>query len=76
LIPVQIPPGLEAALDDAWHAARDLPGFLAEPEARFLGMLAACAPCAGVIVEIGSFKGKSASAPLSLSIPTTSTIPN
>ena len=59
MIPVQIPPGLEAALDDAWHAARDLPGFLAEPEARFLGMLAACAPCAGVIVEIGSFKGKS-----------------
>jgi predicted O-methyltransferase YrrM len=59
LIPVPLPPGLEAALDDAWTAAKDLPGFLLEHEARFLGMLAACAPRTGVIVEIGSFKGKS-----------------
>src|SRR5215831_17969300 len=59
LISVQIPPGLEAALDDAWLAAKNVPGFLAEPEARFLGMMAACAPRTGVIVEIGSFKGKS-----------------
>jgi len=59
LVPFQIPPGLESALDEAWHAARNVPGFLTEHEARFLGMMAACAPCAGVIVEIGSFKGKS-----------------
>jgi predicted O-methyltransferase YrrM len=60
LIPVLVPPGLEAALDDAWQAAKNVPGFLLENEARFLGMMAACAPRNGVIVEIGSFKGKSA----------------
>jgi predicted O-methyltransferase YrrM len=60
LIPVLVPPGLESALDDAWQAAKDVPGFLLENEARFLGMMAACAPRTGVIVEIGSFKGKSA----------------
>jgi predicted O-methyltransferase YrrM len=60
LIPVLVPPGLEAALDDAWQAAKNVPGFLLENEARFLGRMAACAPRAGVIVEIGSFKGKSA----------------
>lgn len=59
MIPIQIPPGLDAALDEAWLAAKDVPGFLAEHEARFLGMMAACAPRTGVIVEIGSFKGKS-----------------
>ena len=59
MIPVLVPPGLEAALNDAWHAAKDVPGFLLENEARFLGMMAACAPRNGVIVEIGSFKGKS-----------------
>lgn len=60
LIPVVVPPGLEATLKDAWNAAKDVPGFLLENEARFLGMMAACAPRTGVIVEIGSFKGKSA----------------
>src|SRR5271167_1323736 len=35
------------------------PGFLADNEARFLGVMAACAPPAGCVVEIGSFKGKS-----------------
>jgi predicted O-methyltransferase YrrM len=60
LIPVLVPPGLQAALNEAWKAARDVPGFLLENEARFLGMMAAVAPRQGVIVEIGSFKGKSA----------------
>ncbi|HEY1578633.1 MAG TPA: class I SAM-dependent methyltransferase [Terracidiphilus sp.] len=59
MISAQIPPGLAAALDEAWQAAKDVPGFLVENEARFLGMMAACAPGTGVIVEIGSFKGKS-----------------
>ena len=59
-MPVSVPPGLNAALDKAWEAAKDVPGFLLENEARFLGMMAACAPSEGVIVEIGSFKGKSA----------------
>lgn len=54
-----VPPGLEAALNDAWTAAEKVPGFLLKDEARFLGMMAACAPRSGVIVEIGSFKGKS-----------------
>jgi predicted O-methyltransferase YrrM len=56
---VRIPADLEPALDEAWQAAKDVPGFLTEPEARFLGMMAACAPRDGAIVEIGSFKGKS-----------------
>jgi hypothetical protein len=34
-------------------------GFLTEREARFLALAAACAPAPGVILEIGSFKGKS-----------------
>lgn len=59
MIPVQIPPALDAALDEAWQAAEDVPGFLLKDEARFLGMMAASAPREGVIVEIGSFKGKS-----------------
>lgn len=59
MISAQIPPGLEAALDEAWQTAKNVPGFLLEEEARFLGMMAACAPRVGVIVEIGSFKGKS-----------------
>lgn len=56
---VQIPEDLDAALDEAWAAAKDVPGFLMEQEARFLGMMAVCAPRDGAIVEIGSFKGKS-----------------
>ena len=56
---VQVPTDLDAALDAAWEAAQDVPGFLMDQEARFLGMMAVCAPRDGVIVEIGSFKGKS-----------------
>jgi len=33
--------------------------MLTEREARFLALVAACAPAQGVILEIGSFKGKS-----------------
>ena len=39
--------------------ALNTPGFLAENEVRFLGIVAACTPASGVMVEIGSFKGKS-----------------
>ena len=35
------------------------PGFLTEREARFLALVAACAPAQGTILEIGSYKGKS-----------------
>jgi hypothetical protein len=38
---------------------RPAPGFLTEREARFLALVAACAPAEGVVLEIGSFKGKS-----------------
>jgi predicted O-methyltransferase YrrM len=54
-----IPPDLDAVLTEAWEAAKDVPGFLVENEARFLGTVAACVPAEGAIVEIGSFKGKS-----------------
>src|SRR5438094_548891 len=35
------------------------PGFLTERAARFLALVAACSPAQGVILEIGSFNGKS-----------------
>lgn len=56
---IEIPRDLESVLDAAWAAAKDVPGFLVEEEARFLGLVAACTPGDGAIVEIGSFKGKS-----------------
>jgi predicted O-methyltransferase YrrM len=54
-----LPPDLDKVIDDAWSATKDVPGFLGENEARFLGLLAACIPAKGLIVEIGSFKGRS-----------------
>lgn len=56
---IKIPPDLDGVLDAAWEAAKHVPGYLVEEEARFLGLVAACSPAAGAIVEIGSFKGKS-----------------
>ncbi len=50
---------LETVIDAAWQLARDVPGYIGEREFGALALLAACAPGAGVIVEIGSFKGKS-----------------
>jgi predicted O-methyltransferase YrrM len=38
---------------------RAAPGFLTEREGRFLALVAAGAPAAGTILEIGTFKGKS-----------------
>ena len=52
-------PDLDAAIDEAWNRVRAAPGFLTEREARFLALVAACAPARGVILEIGSYKGKS-----------------
>ena len=56
---VNLPPDLDEVIDRAWQKTRNVPGFLGENEARFLGMLAACVPAKGLIVEIGSYKGKS-----------------
>lgn len=52
-------PTLSNAIDEAWARVRVAPGFLTEREARFLALVAAEAPARGVILEIGSFKGKS-----------------
>lgn len=56
---ITLPRDLENALNDAWEKARKVPGYLGEEEARFLGLLAACVPAEGPIVEIGSFQGRS-----------------
>lgn len=56
---IPIPSDLERVLDSAWEAARKVPGFLGQEEARLLGTFAACVPATGFIVEIGSFKGRS-----------------
>jgi predicted O-methyltransferase YrrM len=56
---VKIPDDLDQVLDEAWHAANRIPGFLSKDEARFIGMVAASAPARGTILEIGSFKGRS-----------------
>jgi hypothetical protein len=54
-----LPPNLDAVPEEALQKVRLIPGYLQESEARFLGLLAACAPAHGTIVEIGSFKGRS-----------------
>jgi predicted O-methyltransferase YrrM len=56
---VQPPSDINKVIDEAWQAAKSVPGYLLENEARFLGFMAACSPAKGVIVEIGSFKGRS-----------------
>src|SRR3989454_577890 len=60
LLPLSLlPPDFSAAADEAWRLVSAAPGFLTEREARFLALAAACTPGQGVILEIGSFKGKS-----------------
>src|SRR5437762_2170475 len=54
-----LPPDFRSAADEAWERVRVAPGFLTEREARFLALAAAYTPARGVILEIGSFKGKS-----------------
>lgn len=56
---IQIPADLQSVLNGAWHETARVTGHLQENEARFLGLLAACVPANGAIVEIGSFKGRS-----------------
>src|SRR2546426_8737166 len=53
------PADFSSASDEAWRLVSAAPGFLTEREARFLALAAACTPGRGVILEIGSFKGKS-----------------
>lgn len=47
------------AIERALQLAHGVTGFLGDNEARFLATLAACTPADGLIVEIGSFKGRS-----------------
>jgi hypothetical protein len=49
---------LTEALTSGWNLARSVPGYLSEKEARFLMAAAVLAPANGVILEIGSFKGR------------------
>lgn len=57
--PSLVPPDFDQTQDAAWELVRATPGFLTEREARFLMLVAACAPTSGPILEIGSFKGRS-----------------
>jgi predicted O-methyltransferase YrrM len=59
LATINIPADLDVVLNEAWEETRKVPGHLVENETRFLGLLAACVPASGAIVEIGSFKGRS-----------------
>ena len=56
---LSVPHDLELALAQSWAEARKVSGHLVENEAQFLGLLAACVPATGTIVEIGSFRGRS-----------------
>src|SRR3989442_2835306 len=56
---MSLPADFSSASDEAWRLVSAAPGFLTEREARFLALAAACTPGRGVILEIGSFKGKS-----------------
>src|SRR5271168_5087278 len=56
---IAIPPDLKRTIDEAWEATKNVPGYLLENEARFLGVLAAIVPAQGAIVEIGSYRGRS-----------------
>jgi hypothetical protein len=58
LTPAKIPADLDAVLARAWKLTEKTPGHLQRNEALFLGILAACVPASGTIVEIGSFKGR------------------
>lgn len=56
---LMLPADFESAMDAAWQTARNVPGYIGEKESRALGLLAVGSPGAGMVVEIGSFKGKS-----------------
>lgn len=56
---MELPRHFEAMASLAWRRAAAVTGFLGETETRALCMLAAVAIHPGVIVEIGSFKGRS-----------------
>jgi hypothetical protein len=56
---ITVPADLKSTIDEAWEVTRQIPGYLLENEAKFLGFLAAVTPPRGAIVEIGSYRGRS-----------------
>lgn len=54
-----LPNDVNEVVEHALELSRGVPGFLGENEAKFLALLAACAPAQGAIVEVGSYQGKS-----------------
>jgi predicted O-methyltransferase YrrM len=56
----RLPEGFAAFVDDLIPKARTVEGFLSENEMRFLCLLGAVPTAAGEVLEIGSFKGRSA----------------
>jgi len=54
-----LPADLNHVIAEAWKATEQVPGYLLENEAKFLGVLAAITPAQGAIVEIGSYRGRS-----------------
>jgi predicted O-methyltransferase YrrM len=60
-VPALMPPiGFEKCLEDIAEAQVGVEGWLSRRESDFLAMLAACPTCEGTIMEIGSYRGKSA----------------
>jgi hypothetical protein len=63
---VALPADFDTVTQQIWEKAQDVPGYIGEREFKALAMLAVGAPPGGVVVEIGSFKGKSTVALASL----------
>jgi predicted O-methyltransferase YrrM len=58
--PKSLPAGFESFTDKIVSEVESVEGFLYPHEIKFLALLAACPTAKGGILEIGSFKGKSA----------------
>ena len=57
---IPLPEGFKLFVEDLLKEVETVEGFLEPNEIRFLALLAACPTAEGEILEIGSFKGKSA----------------
>lgn len=56
---IAAPAGFSDLLEQLPALTQGVEGFLTQREMRFLALLAACPTTSGVILEVGSFKGKS-----------------
>lgn len=57
--PAVLPPGLDQQLDGLVEQGMQLAGHMTAREVHFIALVAALPTCAGDILEIGSYKGKS-----------------